>query len=159
MCQSKKGNQWRLGMKVHIGVDSQTGLIQSASVTPGNVHDSQDLPDLLHGDETRHYGDSAYRGQNQRKFLKTTAPGARDFTNKRAYRNRPLADADKDTNRKKSSVQSKVEHPFLTPKHLWGFTKARYRGLAKNTNRAIAMIALINLTKWGVPLVGPVRPA
>jgi IS5 family transposase len=77
MCQSKKGNQWYFGMKVHIGVDSQTGLIHSASVTPGNVHDSQELPNLLHGDETRLYGDSAYRGQNQRKLLKTIAPNAR----------------------------------------------------------------------------------
>ena len=76
MCQSKKGNQWHFGMKVHIGVDSQTGLIHSASVTPGNVHDSQELPNLLHGDETRLYGDSAYRGQNQRKLLKTIAPNA-----------------------------------------------------------------------------------
>jgi transposase, IS5 family len=77
----------------------------------------------------------------------------------RAYRNRPLTDADKETNRKKSSVRSKVEHPFLTLKHLWGFTKARYRGLAKNANRAFAMLALINLTKWGIPLIGQVRPA
>jgi IS5 family transposase len=159
MCQSKKGNQWHFGMKVHIGVDSQTGLIHSASVTPGNVHDSQELPNLLHGDETRLYGDSAYRGQNQRKLLKTIAPNAKDFTNKRAYRNRPLTDSDKKTNRKKSSVRSKVEHPFLTLKHLWGFTKARYRVLAKNANRAFAMLALINLTKWGIPLMGQVRPA
>jgi IS5 family transposase len=71
MCQSKKGNQWYFGMKLHIGVDSQTGLIHSASVTPGNVHDSQELPNLLHGDETRLYGDSAYRGQNQRKLNRT----------------------------------------------------------------------------------------
>ncbi len=97
-------------MKVHIGVDSETGLMHSASVTPGNVHDSQELPNLLHGDETRLYGDSAYRGQNQRKLLETTAPNARDFTNKRAYRNRPLTDADKESDRKKSSVRSKAEH-------------------------------------------------
>jgi IS5 family transposase len=70
-----------------------------------------------------------------------------------------LTDSDKETNRKKSSVRSKVEHPFLTLKHLWGFTKARYRGLAKNANRAFAMLALINLTKWGIPLMGQVRPA
>jgi len=70
-----------------------------------------------------------------------------------------LTDADKETNRKKSSVGSKVEHPFLTLKYLWGFTKARYRGLAKNANRAFAMFALINLTKWGIPLIGQVRPA
>lgn len=159
MHQSKKGNQWYFGMKLHIGVDSQSGLIHSASVTAGNVHDSQELPNLLHGEETRLYGDSAYRGEKQRERLKDIAPRAKDFTNKRAYRNRPLTDADKQTNRRKSSVRSKVEHPFLTLKRLWGFAKVRYRGLAKNANRAFAMLALINLSKWGRPLAGQVRPA
>ena len=159
MHQSKKGNEWHFGMKLHIGVDSQTGLIHSASVTAGHVHDSQELPNLLHGGETRLYGDSAYRGKNQREQLKDLAPRAKDFTNKRAARNRPLSVADKQTNRRKSSVRSKVEHPFLTFKRIWGFAKVRYRGLAKNANRAFAMLALINLSKWGRPLAGQVRPA
>jgi IS5 family transposase len=159
MHQSKKGNQWHFGMKLHIGVDSQSGLIHSASITAGNVHDSQELPNLLHGGETRLYGDSAYRGEKQRKQLNDIAPRAKDFTNKRAYRSRPLTEADKETNRRKSSVRSKVEHPFLTLKRIWGFAKVRYRGLAKNANRAFAMLALINLSKWGRPLTGQLRPA
>jgi IS5 family transposase len=159
MHQSKKGNEWHFGMKLHIGVDSQSGLVHSASVTAGNVHDSQELPNLLHGEETRLYGDSAYRGEKQRERLKQIAPRARDFTNKRAYRNSPLSDADRQTNRRKSSVRAKVEHPFLTLKRLWGFAKVRYRGLAKNANRALAMLALINLNKWGRPLAAEVRPA
>ena len=159
MHQSKKGNEWHFGMKLHIGADSQTGLIHSASVTAGNVHDSQELPNLLHGEETRLYGDSAYRGEKQRERLKDIAPRAKDFTNKQGYKNRPLTDADKQTNRRKSSVRSKVEHPFLTLKRIWGFAKVRYRGLAKNANRAFAMLALINLSKWGRPLTGQVRPA
>ena len=159
MHQSKKGNEWHFGMKLHIGVDSQSGLVHSASVTAGNVHDSQELPNLLRGDETRLYGDSAYRGEKQRERLRQIAPRARDFTHKRAYRNRPLSAADRQTNRRKSSVRAKVEHPFLTLKRLWGFAKVRYRGLAKNANRAFAMLALINLNKWGRPLVGEVRPA
>ena len=158
MHQSKKGNQWHFGMKLHIGVDSQSGLIHSASITAGNVHDSQELPNLLHGGETRLYGDSAYRGDKQRKQLKDIAPRAKDFTNKRAYRSRPLTEADKETNRRKSSVRSKVEHPFLTLKRIWGFAKVRYRGLAKNANREFAMLALINLSKWGRPLTGQLRP-
>lgn len=117
------------------------------------------MPNLLHGEETRFYGDSAYRGRAQRERLKGIAPKAKDFTNKRAYRNAPLTDADKDTNRRKSSVRSKVEHPFLTLKRLWGFAKVRYRGLAKNANRAFAMLAMVNLVKWGRPLTGEVRPA
>lgn len=159
MHQSKKGNEWHFGMKLHIGVDSQSGLVHSASVTAGNVHDSQELHNLLRGDETRLYGDSAYRGEKQRERLKQIAPRAKDFTNKRAYRNRPLSDADKQTNRRKSSVRAKVEHPFLTLKRIWGFAKVRYRGLAKNANRALAMLAMINLNKWGRPLAGEVRPA
>ena len=159
MHQSKKGNQWYFGMKVHIGVDSQSGLIHSTSVTPGNIHDSHEVPNLLPGKETRLYGDSAYRGEKQRQRLKEPAPKAGNFTNKRAYKNRPLSDADKQTNRRKSAVRSKLEHPFLGLKRLWGFAKVRYRGLAKNANRAFAMLAMLNIVKWGRPTTGQVRPA
>ena len=159
MHQVKKANEWHFGMKLHIGADSKTGLVHSASVTAANVHDSHQVPNLLHGRETRLYGDSAYRGKAQRERLKEIAPKAKDFTNKRAYRNRPLTDADKATNRRKSSVRSKIEHPFLTLKRLWGFAKVRYRGLAKNANRAFAMLAMLNINKWGRPLTGEVRPA
>jgi IS5 family transposase len=156
MHQTKKGNDWHFGMKVHSGVDSRSGLIHSASVTAANVHDSLEVPNLLHGEETRFYGDSAYRGREQRERLKSIAPKAKDFTNRRAYRNRPLSDADRETNRLKSSVRSKVEHPFLTLKRPRGFTKTRYRGLAENANRAFAMLAMINLVKRGSPLTGRV---
>ena len=159
MHQVKKANEWHFGMKLHIGADSKTGLVHSASVTAANVHDSHQVPNLLHGRETRLYGDSAYRGKAQRERLKEIAPKAKDFTNKRAYRNHPLTDADKATNRRKSSVRSKIEHPFLTLKRLWGFAKVRYRGLAKNANRAFAMLAMLNINKWGRPLTGEVRPA
>jgi IS5 family transposase len=159
MHQTKKGNQWYFGMKLHIGADSKTGLIHSASVTAANVHDNQQVGNLLHGNETRFYGDSAYRGKAQRARLKELAPNAKDFTNKRAYRNSPLSDADKETNRRKSSIRAKVEHPFLILKRLWGFAKVRYRGLAKNANRAFAMLAAINILKHGRPLTGEVRPA
>jgi IS5 family transposase len=89
--------------------------------------------------------------------LKALAPKAKDFTNKRAYRNRPLSEADKASNRRKSQGRAKVEHPFLGLKRLWGFAKVRYRGLAKNANRALAMLALANIVKWGRPLTGDVR--
>ena len=159
MHQVKKGNQWHFGMKLHIGVDSASGLIHSASVTAANVHDRHEVPNLLHGNETRFYGDSAYRGKEQRERLRELAPKAKDFTNRRAYRNSPLSDADKQTNRRKSAVRSKVEHPFLTLKRLWGFAKVRFRGLEKNANRAFAMLAMINISMWGRPLAGEVRPA
>jgi transposase, IS5 family len=150
MHQTYKAGQWYFGMKAHIGVDSATGLIHSASVTAANGHDSQQLGNLLHGTETRLYGDSAYRGQQD--TLKGVAPRAKDFTNKRAYRNTPLTERDKETNTTKSRVRAKVEHPFLTLKRIWGFAKVRYRGLAKNANRTFAMLALINIERWGRPL-------
>jgi len=91
--------------------------------------------------------------------LRAVAPKAPDFTNRRAYRNRPLTESDRLTNTRKSSVRAKVEHPFLRVKRLWGFAKVRYRGLAKNANRAFAMLALCNIVHWGRPLTGEVRPA
>ncbi|WP_429500608.1 IS5 family transposase (plasmid) [Robbsia andropogonis] len=159
MHQTKKGNEWHFGLNLHIGVDSATGLTHSASVTAANVHDSKQVEKLLHGQETRLYGDSAYRGREQRERLKVLAPRAKDFTNKRAYRNRALSDAEKAANTRKSSVRAKVEHVFLRIKRLWGFSKVRYRGLAKNANRAFAMLAMANLIKWGRPLSAGVRPA
>jgi len=154
MHQTKKGNEWHFGMKLHIGVDSRSGLIHSTSVTAANVHDSQQLGTLLHGQENR---DSAYGGKKE--VLRAVAPKAPDFTNRRAYRNRPLTESDRLTNTRKSSVRAKVEHPFLRVKRLWGFAKVRYRGLAKNANRAFAMLALCNIVHWGRPLTGEVRPA
>ncbi len=157
MHQTKKGNQWYFGMKVHIGVDSKSGLVHSASVTPANVHDSQELPKLLHGAETRVYGDSAYAGK--KAAIKEAAPNAKDFTQKRAHRHKPLSEADRESNRRKSQVRARVEHPFRPFKNLYGFAKVRYRGLLKNANRAFALLALINIERWGLPLAGEVRPA
>ena len=143
MHSTQKGNQWYFGMKAHIGVDSKSGLVHTVIATAANVHDSQPLPDLLHGNETRVWGDSAYMGQKQ--AIGKRAPHAKDFTNKRARRNRPLTDAEKAVNRTKSRVRAKVEHPFCVVKRLWGFTKVRYRGLAKNVNRLLVAFALSNL--------------
>lgn len=143
MQQTKKGNEWYFGMKGHIGVDSQSKLIHSVAATAANVHDSQLLGDLLHGEETRVWGDSAYAGQSD--AIRDTAPKAKDFTNKKASRNRPLSDEDKSRNRTKSRVRAKVEHPFLILKRIFGFNKVRYRGLDKNANRLFTACALVNL--------------
>lgn len=91
-------------MKVHVGAASKTGLIHSASATAANVHEHHQVPDLLHGQESRLYGDSAYRGREQPERWKIIASNAKDFTNKRAYKNRWLIGADKATNRQKSNV-------------------------------------------------------
>ena len=143
MHQTKKGNQWYFGMKAHIGVDSRYKLVHSIVATAANVHDSTVLPDLLHGRETRVYGDSAYIGKSE--VIRKKSPGARAFINKRAFRNRPLTDQDKETNSRKSSVRARVEHVFGTLKGVFGFTKVRYRGIAKNENRLNVLFALSNL--------------
>ncbi len=143
MHQTKKGNQWHFGMKAHIGVDSCSKVVHSVVVTAANVHDSKVLPELLHGNETRVYGDSAYVGKGE--VIRGKSPRARAFINKRAYRNRPLSDQDRETNRRKSSIRSRVEHVFGTVKGFFGFRKVRYRGLAKNENRLNVLFALSNL--------------
>lgn len=145
MHQTKKGNQWHFGMKLHIGTDSQSGAVHSAEVTAANTHDSQMLSELMHGHETRLYGDSAYRGEKPRAAMREASPTSKDFTNERAYRNRPLSKQQKQTNARKSSIRSKVEYVFLVIKKLWGFTKVHYRGLAKNKNRLLTTLALVNL--------------
>ena len=93
MGSTQKGNQWYFGMKTHIGVDSQTKLIHSVVVTSANIHDSQVLGDLLHGDEQRVYGDSAYTGQKSQ--IKARAKQAKDFTHKRGRRNHPLTEKER----------------------------------------------------------------
>ncbi len=143
MHQTKKGNQWYFGMKAHIGVDSQSKMIHAVAATAANVHDSQVLEDLLHGDETRVWGDSAYSGQGD--VLRKCAPGATDFTIRKGSRGRPLSEADKSRNRTKSKVRAKVEHPFLILKRIFGFNKVRYRGLDKNANRLFVACGLVNL--------------
>ena len=143
MHQTKKGNQWYFGMKAHIGVDAKSKLIHSVAATAANVHDKHPLPQLLHGQETRVFGDSAYSGQGD--AIRQAAPWAKDFTNKRAYRNRPLSPREEQSNHTKSKVRARVEHPFLVIKRIFGFAKVRYRGLAKNANRLFVICALANL--------------
>lgn len=143
MHQTKKGNQWYFGMKGHIGVDSKSGLIHSAAVTPANTHDSQVFEHLLHGNETRVWGDSAYTGQGEK--IKSKAPKAQDFTNEKGRRNAPLTEAQKAKNKTKSKVRAAVEHPFLTIKQLFKFTKVCYKGLQKNAHRFFVACGLANL--------------
>ena len=155
MHQTRKGQQWYFGMKLHIGVDSQSGLTHSAVVTAANVHDKHPLPDLLHGQERRVYGDSAY--SSQKKLIEGKAPKAKDFTNQRTRRNGIVDMALKAKNRNKSRTRSRVEHVFDVVKRLWGFCKVRYRGLAKNATRAFTALALTNIYLGRQRLMAQVR--
>ena len=143
MQPTKKGNQWYFGMKAHIGVDAQTKLIHSLATTSANVHDSQVIGELLHGEERGVWGDSAYQGQG--KVIREMAPQAQDFIQQKGARYRPLSEEQRARNRTQSKVRAKVEHPFQVMKRVFGFTHVRYRGLVKNTHRVQVTCALVNL--------------
>lgn len=138
MHQTKKGQQWYFGMKGHFGVDSQSKLIHSVEATSANTHDGHVLPWLLHGEERRVWGDAAYAGHAG--ILSVCAPHARDFTQPRARTAEQRA-----TNRWKSRIRARVEHSIGVIKRVFGFTKVRYRGLAKNRHRLVVASALANL--------------
>jgi IS5 family transposase len=143
MHQTKKGKDWYFGMKAHVGVDSKNKIIHSAVVTPANVADSAVLPELLHGEETRVWGDGAYQGQ--REIIHQHAPRARDCTQRRCRYKDRIDEVERAKNRTKSRVRSRVEHVFGVMKLKFGFAKVRYRGLQKNANRLFATCALVNL--------------
>lgn len=156
MRQTRKGKQWYFGMKLHIGVDSQSGLTHSAVVTSANVHDKHPLPKLLHGLEKRVYGDSAYA--SQKNLILSKAPGAKDFTNQRTRKSGEIDEVERGKNRNKSKIRARVEHVFAVVKRLWGFNKVRYRGLAKNAARAFTALALANIYLSRRHLLVQVRP-
>ena len=143
MHQTRKGKQWYFGMKAHVGVDSKTKLIHTAVVTPANVADATVLPELLHGEETKVWGDQAYRGQSE--VIQQCAPLAQDCTQRRYRYKNQVDEVERAKNRTKSRVRSKVEHVFGVMKLKFGFAKVRYRGLLKNANRLFATCALVNL--------------
>ena len=147
MRQTKKGNEWHFGMKLHIGVDSETGVVHSVSTTPANVHDVTETPRLLHGGETQVWGDAGYQGVEKR-------PENRDLEVEwqvamRPGQRRKLEPGSDEAARekRKASVRAKVEHPFLYVKRRFGYTKVRYRGLAKNTQRLALLLGFANLMR------------
>ncbi|MFZ0550489.1 MAG: IS5 family transposase [Steroidobacteraceae bacterium] len=143
MHQTAKGQQWFFGLKAHVGVDSGTKLIHTVLVSAANVHDREALPHLLHGKETRVWGDQGYQGQAG--VIHARAPQAKDFTNRRYRYNGRIDELEKAKNRNKSRVRAKVEHVFGVIKNIFGFRKTRYRGLAKNLHRLEVTAALTNL--------------
>jgi IS5 family transposase len=142
MHQTKKGNQWYFGMKVHAGMDPK-GIVHTVTVTPANTADITELANLLHGEETTVWGDSAYQKEAYRQAW--AAEGKRYRANKRGTKTKPLTKREKATNRTQSRVRANGEHTFQVVKCQWDFTKVRYRGLAKNLVRVYAVFGLANL--------------
>ena len=143
MTSTRKGNLWHFGMKAHIGVDAKSGLVHSVRTTTASVQDVTVFTELLHGEEEVLVGDSAY-GTMALK-IDCRQAGLCYLIDDRAARHVKLSAKQRRANRKKSSVRAKVEFPFRIIKHLWGHTKVRFRGLAKNTARLHFLFALSNL--------------
>lgn len=147
MQQTKKGNQWYFGMKLHIGVDADSGLVHSAVATSANEHDITQADKLLHGKEQRVHGDAGYLGIYKREEHKgrevewhiAVRPGKR----------KTMADGSDEqlTEKTKASVRARVEHPFRWVKGIFGYSKVRYRGLGKNMNRLCLLLGLTNLLR------------
>lgn len=147
MHQTKKGKQWHFGMKAHIGVDAESGLVHTVIGTAANVNDVTQAGALLHGQETAAFGDAGYRGVDKRPeaqgptWFVALQPGKRKALDTTKQWARLLEKAEQI----KASVRAKVEHPFRVVKQQFGHTKVRYRGLAKNTARLTMLFALSNL--------------
>ncbi len=150
MHQTKKGKEWRFGMKCHAGVDAGTGLVHTIAVTSANEHDITQASKLIREDDHVVYGDSAYRGIEKREEVRNDAHlSTIDYRINRRTRNLPkfdnVIDWDRYIEHRKSSVRSKVEHVFRIIKCQFGYRKVAYRGLRKNENRLYAMFACANL--------------
>jgi IS5 family transposase len=143
MRQARKGKQWHFGMKVHVGTDRR-GIVHSLVTGPACEGDITRLDDLLHGQERELYGDQAYWSEDHRLHCRQAGIAYR--VNRRPKnREYPLTEHQKAVNRSRSRQRARGEHAFHVVKRLWGFSKVRYRGLLKNTARALTMFALANL--------------
>lgn len=141
MHQTKKGKDWHFGMKAHVGTDRR-GIVHSLTTTAANVHDSTQMAKLLHGQEREVFGDQAYWNESHRKDAQKM--GIRYRINRRPNQV-PLSHYQRRINRLRSRARARCEHAFHVVKRLWGFSKVRYRGLAKNTSRLFTAFALANL--------------
>jgi IS5 family transposase len=158
MHQTKKGNQWHFGMKAHIGVDAQSGLVHRVSGTAANVADIAQTHTLLHGQEKEAYADAGYLGVEKREEITTQCPGVEWHVAAKRGKVKALAegrikDLTVQLERLKAQVRARVEHPFHIIKNLFRYRKTRYRGLAKNTAQLHTLFALANLVIARRPLL------
>ena len=142
MRQGRKGKDWHFGMKAHVGTDRR-GIVHSLTTTHGGAADITQLPHLLHGEERELFGDQAYWSEFHQECAREA--GVRYRVNRRGTNSRPLSEYQKRINRLRSKARARGEHAFHVVKCLWGFSKVRYRGLAKNTARLYTAFALANL--------------
>lgn len=148
MHQTKKGKQWHFGMKVHIGVDAQSGLVHTLIGTAANVHDVTQAQALLHGDEADVFGDAGYQGVEKREEnleLPVTWHIAMRPSKRKALPKTTVGELMEKLEHAKASIRAKVEHPFHVVKNLFMHRKTRYKGLVKNTAQMFSLFGLANL--------------
>jgi IS5 family transposase len=143
MTSSKKGNQWYFGMKAHIGVDAESGLVHTAGVTTGKVHDAKVMANLIREDDTAVYGDRGYASDEKKRAAEEV--GVLWAVKEKAKPGRDLTQRQRARNRRFGKVRAKVEHIFRILKCQFGYRKVRYRGIAKNGAQVFALFALANL--------------
>jgi len=151
MHQTKKGKQWYHGMKAHIGVDAESGLVHTVTTTAANAHDVTQAAALLHGQEEVVFADSGYRGVEKRQEIQARHPGVNwhiammPGKRKAMDKDTPMGAILEKLEKTKASIRAKVEHPFRVIKRQFGYVKVKYRGLAKNTANLVTLFALSNL--------------
>ena len=164
MHQTKKGNQWYFGMKAHIGVDADSGLVHTVKGTAANVNDVVEANSLLHGQETDAFGDAGYQGAAKRPDAKEDVRwhiGMRPGKRRALDRSKKSDALIERLEQLKASIRAKVEHPFRVIKRQFGHCKVRYRGLKKNTAQLSTLFALCNLwlaRRTLLILDGQIRP-
>ena len=149
MHQTKKGNQWHFGMKAHIGVDAESGLVHTVVGTAANVNDVTQASALVHGEESDVFADAGYQGVSKREEVQgiqanwhvAMRPGKRRALDKST----PMGAVLEKLEHLKASIRAKVEHPFRVIKRQFGFARVKYRGLTKNTANLMTLFALSNL--------------
>ena len=143
MSQSKKGNQWYFGMKTHIGVDARSGLVHTAGVTTGKVHDAKVMDDLIREDDRAVFADKGY--VNEKKKRAARRAGVYWAVKEKPKAGRRLSSSQQKRNRRHGAIRAKVEHVFRVLKCQFGYRKVRYRGIEKNGAQVFALLALANL--------------
>ena len=143
MTSSKKGNQWYFGMKAHIGVDAESGLVHTAGVTTGSVHDAKVMDELIREDDRAVYGDKGYVNDGKKRAAE--AAGVLWAVKEKAKPGAKLSPASCERNRRFGRVRAKVEHVFRVLKCQFGYRRVRYRGIEKNGAHVFALLALANL--------------
>ena len=143
MRSSKKGNQWYFGMKAHVGVDAESGLVHTAGVTTGKVHDAKVMDRLIREDDPAVYGDKGYASDEKKRAAEDA--GVLWAVKEKAKPGRQLTKRQRARNRRFGKVRAKVEHVFRVVKCQFGYRKVRYRGIAKNGAQVFSLLALANL--------------